>query len=84
MVFQKCKKCGGKKISVTINKDIEIDGILRNVENIPAKKCAKCGDIVINSIILERINKFAHEYPDKNLDYEKCEEEESVASQLLF
>lgn len=50
MFFQKCKKCGGKKISVTINKDIEIDGILRNVENIPAKKCAKCGDIVINSI----------------------------------
>ena len=67
MFFQKCKKCGGKKISVTINKDIEIDGILRNVENIPAKKCAKCGDIVINSIILERINKFAHEYPDKIL-----------------
>lgn len=84
MFFRTCKKCGGKKVSVIINRDIEIDGILRKVKNVPVKQCIKCGDIVVDSIILERINKFAHDHPDNNLDYEKCEEEESAASQLLF
>ena len=52
--------------------------------SVPAKQCEKCGDIVVNDIILERLKKYAHDYPSRNLDYAKYEEEESAASQILF
>lgn len=84
MFFSKCKKCGGKKVSIITNIDIEIHGTMRKATNVPAKQCEKCGDIVMNDIILERLKKYAHDYPSRNLDYAKYEEEESAASQILF
>ena len=55
MFFSKCKKCGGKKVSIITNIDIEIHGTMRKATNVPAKQCEKCGDIVVNDIILERL-----------------------------
>ena len=64
MFFSKCKKCGGKKVSIITNIDIEIHGTMRKATNVPAKQCEKCGDIVVNDIILERLKKYAHDYPN--------------------
>ena len=65
MFFSKCKKCGGKKVSIITNIDIEIHGTMRKATNVPAKQCEKCGDIVVNDIILERLKKYAHDYPSR-------------------
>lgn len=84
MLFNKCKKCGGKKISITAAVNVEIDGTLQRATNVPAKQCVNCGDITISDIILERLRRYAHDYPANNLDYAKCEDEESVGSQILL
>lgn len=84
MFFNKCKRCGGKKISITTDVNIEIDGALQRATNVPAKQCVNCGDIAVSSIILERLNRYAHDYPANILDYAKCEDEESAGSQILF
>ena len=87
MFFNKCKKCGGKKISITTDVNVEIDGTLQRATNVPAKQCVNCGDIIISGIILERLRRYAHDYPANNLDYAKCvkcEDEESAGSQILF
>ena len=62
----------------------EIDGALQKATNVPAKQCVNCGDIVVSSIILERLKRYAHDYPANILDYAKCEDEESAGSQILF
>lgn len=84
MFLGKCKKCGGRRISVTAALDIEIDGNLRKVQNIPAKQCVKCGDIAIHNMVLERLRRYAREYPSNPLDYARCEDEESAAAQVLL
>lgn len=84
MFFRKCKKCGGKKVSVDADIEGELNGILQNATNVPAKQCVECGDVVVNTIILERLERYARDYPANNLDYRKCEDEESVASQTLL
>lgn len=58
MFFSKCKKCGGKKVSIITNIDIEIHGTMRKATNVPAKQCEKCGDIVVNDIILHHFTTF--------------------------
>lgn len=84
MFFEKCKKCGGRRSSVTAALDIEIDGNLRKVQNIPVKQCVKCGDIAIHNMVLERLRRYAREYPSNPLDYARCEDEESAAAQVLL
>lgn len=84
MFFGTCKKCGGRRMSVTAETDIEIDGILRKVQNIPAKQCVKCGDITIHGMVLERLKRYAREHPSDPLDYARCEDEEGAAAQVLL
>lgn len=84
MFFGKCKKCGGRRVSVAVEFDLETDGKMRKVRNIPAKQCVKCGDIVIHDMILERLRRYAREYPSDPLDYAECEDEESAGAQVLF
>lgn len=84
MFFGKCKKCGGRRLSVTAEFDLEIDGKLRKVQNIPGKQCVQCGDIVIHDMILERLRRYTREHPSDPLDYARCEDEESAATQVLL
>ncbi len=84
MFFSKCKKCGGRKVPVSAELAIEIDGAIRNVQNIPAKQCVQCGDIVISDFVLERLRQYACDHPSDPLDYGRCEDEESAGAQILF
>lgn len=84
MFFNKCKKCGGKKAFITTSMEIKINGKLRKFTNVPAKQCVKCGNIIVSDFVLERIKQYAQDYSSTNLDFAKCEDEESVAAQTLF
>lgn len=54
MFIPKCKKCGGKVISAYTNIEIETNGVLKTVTNTPAKKCSKCGHIIVDDITMEK------------------------------
>lgn len=54
MFIPKCKKCGGKVISAYTNIEIETNGVLKTVTNTPAKKCSKCGHIIVDDIMSVR------------------------------
>jgi len=58
MFIPKCKKCGGKVISAYTNIEIETNGVLKTVTNTPAKKCSKCGHIIVDDITMEKAKQF--------------------------
>ena len=84
MLFRKCKKCGGKMVSVNADITVNIDGALQKATNVPARQCNDCGDLVVNECVLARIKQYAHHYPAAILDFAKCEEEESVLATSIF
>ena len=59
MFIPKCKKCGGKVISAYTNIEIETNGVLKTVTNTPAKKCSKCGHIIVDDITMEKAKQYA-------------------------
>ena len=63
MFIPKCKKCGGKVISAYTNIEIETNGVLKTVTNTPAKKCSKCGHIIVDDITMEKAKQYANDYP---------------------
>ena len=58
MFIPKCKKCGGKVISTYTNIEIESNGVLKTVTNTPAKKCSKCGHIIVDDITMEKAKQY--------------------------
>lgn len=84
MLFRKCKKCGGKMVSVNADNTVNISGALQKATNVPARQCNDCGDLVVNECILARVKQYAHNYPTAILDFAKCEEEESVLATSIF
>lgn len=80
----KCKKCGGKVISAYTNIEIETNGVLKTVTNTPAKKCSKCGHIIVDDITMEKAKQYANDYPANTIDYAMCEAEEVVVIQTLL
>ena len=78
MFIPKCKKCGGKVISAYTNIEIE------TVTNTPAKKCSKCGHIIVDDITMEKAKQYANDYPANTIDYAMCEAEEVVVIQTLL
>ena len=52
MFTNKCKKCGGKVISANTNIEIETNGVLKTVTNVPGKKCSNCGHIIVYNITM--------------------------------
>ena len=71
MFIPKCKKCGGKVISAYTNIEIETNGVLKTVTNTPAKKCSKCGHIIVDDITMEKAKQYANDYPANTIDYGK-------------
>lgn len=71
-------------VRVSADIDVNIDGALQKVTNVPAKKCTECGSIVINEFVLARIKQYAHSYPANILDFAKCENEEGAAASSIF
>ena len=69
MFIPKCKKCGGKVISAYTNIEIETNGVLKTVTNTPAKKCSKCGHIIVDDITMEKAKQYANDYPANTIDY---------------
>ena len=59
MFANKCKKCGGKVISANTNIEIETNGVLKTVTNVPGKKCSKCGHIIVDNITMEKVKQYA-------------------------
>jgi len=84
MFFRKCKKCGGKMVSVDADIEVDIGGKMQKTTNVPAKECTKCRNIVVNEYIVERIRKYARDYPADILDFAKCEDEEGAAASSIF
>ena len=84
MFANKCKKCGGKVISANTNIEIETNGVLKTVTNTPAKKCSKCGHIIVDDITMEKAKQYANDYPANTIDYAMCEAEEMVVIQTLL
>ena len=80
----KCKKCGGKVISTYTNIEIESNGVLKTVTNTPAKKCSKCGHIIVDDITMEKAKQYANDYPANTIDYAMCEAEEIVVIHTLL
>lgn len=84
MFFRKCKKCGGKLVAVDADISVDIDGKLQKVTNVPAKQCIKCGNLVVNEYVLERVRQYTRDYPADILDFAKCENEEGAAASSIF
>ena len=84
MFIPKCKKCGGKVISAYTNIEIETNGVLKTVTNTPAKKCSKCGHIIVDDITMEKAKQYANDYPANTIDYAMCEAEEVAVIQTLL
>lgn len=84
MFFRKCKECGGKMVLIDSDIEVDIGGKIQKVKNVPAKQCTECGNIVVNEYVIERIKKYARDYPADILDFVKCENEESVAASSIL
>lgn len=84
MFILKCKKCGSKVISANTNIDVETNGVLKTVTNVPGKKCSECGHIIVDDITMEKIKQYAHDYPANTIDYAMCEAEEIAVIQTLL
>ena len=65
MFANKCKKCGGKVISANTNIEIETNGVLKTVTNVPGKKCSKCGHIIVDNITMEKVKQYEGKVDDK-------------------
>jgi YgiT-type zinc finger domain-containing protein len=84
MFTNKCKRCGGKVISANTNIEIETNGVLKTVTNVPGKKCSKCGHIIVDNITMDKVKQYAADYPANTIDYAMCEAEEMVVIQTLL
>lgn len=80
MFIPKCKKCGGKVISAYTNIEIETNGVLKTVTNTPAKKCSKCGHIIVDDITMEKAKQYANDYPANTIDYAMCRSRRSCSN----
>lgn len=60
------------------------NGVLKTVTNTPAKKCSKCGHIIVDDITMEKAKQYANDYPANTIDYAMCEAEEVVVIQTLL
>ncbi|MGL4911862.1 MAG: hypothetical protein ACRC3Y_05445 [Romboutsia sp.] len=80
----KCKDCKKWLTSIRTELDIDSNNITKKVVNIPAKKCSICGKITINDSIMKRVNKYINECKEAVLDFQKYEDDESVASNELL
>jgi len=57
----KCHICGSTEYrNATVNEVFEIDGQHILVENIPATRCARCGDETFSRATTERIRRMVH------------------------
>ena len=84
MFNSKCKKCGGKVIFANTNIEIETNGVLKTITNVPGEKCSKCGHIIVDNITMEKVKQYAADYPVNTIDYAMCEAEEMVVIQTLL
>lgn len=66
------------------NIEIETNGVLKTVTNTPAKKCSKCGHIIVDDITMEKAKQYANDYPANTIDYAMCEAEEVAVIQTLL
>lgn len=61
---EKCAVCGSTEFLHThITEHYEIDGKTVIVENIPARVCKRCGDVVISAETTEYLRIMLHENP---------------------
>jgi YgiT-type zinc finger domain-containing protein len=61
---EKCAVCGSTEFRHThITEHYEIDGKNIIVENIPARVCNRCGDVVISAETTENLRAMLHENP---------------------
>ncbi len=57
----KCDVCGSMEyVEDTVNEIFEIDGRFVLVENIPARVCARCGDVTFSRETTEHIRQMVH------------------------
>ena len=78
------RKRGLTFVSTTEAIEIETNGVLKTVTNTPAKKCSKCGHIIVDDITMEKAKQYANDYPANTIDYAMCEAEEVVVIQTLL
>lgn len=84
MFFHKCKTCGGKTVAIAADIPVKIGGTLRKAVNVPARQCVSCGDIVVDGMILDRLEQYALRCPSDPLDYGEYEAEEFIVTQMLL
>jgi YgiT-type zinc finger domain-containing protein len=61
--MSKCDVCGNTTSrETTVSEVFNIEGRLVMVENIPAKACARCGEMTFDRAIAEKIRRIAHDH----------------------
>ncbi|RDY27816.1 hypothetical protein CHL78_007360 [Romboutsia weinsteinii] len=80
----KCKDCKKWLTSTRTQLAVDSNNTVKKVINIPAKECHMCGKITINDSTMKRVNRYINECKEEVLDFQKYEDDESVASNELL
>ena len=60
--MKKCEVCGETTFRMTtVNEVFNVEGRLVMVENVPARECARCGEVTFDRASAERIRRIVHD-----------------------
>lgn len=79
----RCKTCRKRMKRTETSLKITVCGEEKDAVRVPAYRCPVCGNIIVHDIIMERLMRYAMRKEGKIVDYAECENEETVAGQVL-